>query len=147
MNARKFAAPLFALALGLSLSAFAGAAADAPAADAPKAAEKACCPHHAGAGESAGMHCDHAKMKAEGDKGAACCAQHAKMHPEGASAEGKAACPHHAGTMKGEAGADGKACCAQHAAMHKDGDAAGCCCCGAGEACPHHPAAEAPAKS
>lgn len=145
MNARKFAAPLFALALGLSLSAFAGAAADTPAADAPKAAEKACCPHHAGAGESAGMHCDHAKMKAEGDKGAACCAQHAKMHPEGASAEGKA-CPHHAGMMKGEAGADGKACCAQHAAMHKEGDKTGCCC-GAGGACPHHAAAEAPAKS
>ena len=110
-----------------------------------KAAEKACCPHHAAAGESAGMHCDHAKMKAEGDKGAACCAQHAKMHPEGASAEGKA-CPHHAGMMKGEAGADGKACCAQHAAMHKDGDKTGCCC-GAGGACPHHAAAEAPAKS
>lgn len=160
MHARKIAISLFALAFGLTLSAFAGAAADAPAADASKApqtaqtpqipptAEKACCKNHDAAGDKAGMHCDHAnKMKAGGEKGAACCAQHAKMHQEGASADAKAACAHHAGMMKGEAPADGKACCAQHAAMHKEGDQSGCCCSGAGAACPHHAAAEAPAKS
>ncbi len=154
MHARKFAVPLFALAFGLAFSTFARAAADAPAAQAPKApqtaeaAEKACCKHHDDAGDKTGMHCDHTnKMKAEGEKGAACCAQHAKMHQEGASAEAKAACTHHAGMMKGEASADGKACCAQHAAMHKDGGKSGCGCSGAGAACPHHAAEESPAKS
>lgn len=154
MPAKKIAVSLFALAFGLTLSAFAGAAADAPAADAPKAAQetgKACCKHHEAAGDKTGMHCDHAMMKAAGEKVAgksdACCAQHAKMHAEGAAAEGKAACAHHAGMMKDAAAGDGKAGCAQHAAMHKDGDKNGCCCCGSGEACPHHAAEEAPAKS
>ncbi len=148
MHVRKLAVPLFALAFGLTLSTFAGAATDAPAADAPKTQEvaKACCQHHDAAGDKTGMHCDHAKMKAAGEKGDACCARHAKMHREGADDDGNAACAHHGGMMKGGAAADGKACCAQHAAMHKDGDKSGCCC-GAGGACPHHAAEEAPAKS
>lgn len=156
MHARKIAVPLFALALGLTFASFAGASPDAPAAaaavapatgDAAPAAEKACCQHHEAAGDKTGMHCDHAKMKAAGEKGEACCARHAKMNQEGAAAEGKAACAHHAGMMKGEAPAEGKACCAQHAAMHKDGAKSDCCCCGEGDACPHHAAEEAPAKS
>lgn len=145
MTARKITVQLFALALGLTFAGFAGAASDAPATDTPKAAEKACCKHHDSADGKAGMHCDHAKMKAAGEKGEACCAQHAKMHKDGAGA--KAGCAHHAEMKEGEATVDGKAGCAQHAAMHKDGDKSGCCCCGAGEACPHHPAEEAPAKS
>ena len=150
MHARKIAVSLFALAFGLAFSAFAGAAADAPAADAPQtpqALEKACCKHHDAAGAKAGMHCDHAKMKGEGEKGEACCAQHAAMHKEGVATGDKACCAQHAERMKGEATVDGKASCAQHAAMHKDGDKSSCCCCGAGEACPHHPVEEAPAKS
>lgn len=150
MHARRFAVPLLALAFGFSFSAFVGAVPDAPAANAPEATQevaKACCKHHEAAAEKTGMHCDHARMKAEGEKGEACCAQHAKMHQEGTSADGKTACAHHAAMKKDAATADGKACCAQHAAMHKDGDKAGCCCCGAGEACPHHATEEAPAKS
>ncbi len=149
MNARKLAVATLALAFGLTLTALAGAASDAPATTAPQEAVKACCKHHEGADAKTGMHCDHAKMKAEGGRGEACCAHHARMHQEGASADGKAACPHHAGMMKDGATAhagDGKSCCAQHAAMHKDGDKGGCCCCGA-EACPHRAASEAPAKS
>lgn len=150
MHARRSTVPLFALTFGLSLAALAGASADSsPAAEAPKTAAKTCCDHHGAAGDKTGMHCDHAKMKAAGETGEACCAQHAKMHAEGAASEGKAACPHHAGMMKDAATADAgdaKACCAQHAAMHKDGEKAGCCCC-SGEACEHPAKEAAPAKS
>ena len=169
MHASKTTVSLFALAFGLTVSAFAGAAADTPAPDAakaPQAVEKACCKHHDSADGKAGMHCDHARMKTEGEKGEACCAQHAAMHEDGvagegkaccakhaemmkngASADGKAACAKHADCRKGDATADAKASCAHHAAMHKGGDEGRCCCSGAGKACPHPAAAEAPAKS
>lgn len=155
MSTRKILLSSCVIALGLALAGLAGASPDAPAAvpsvapasgDASPTAEKACCQHHAAAGEKSGMHCDHAKMKAAGEEGKAACPRHAAMHPEGATADGKACCAKHAGMMKGEASGDAKACCAQHAAMHKDGAKSGCCC-GGGEACPHHAAAEAPAKS
>lgn len=150
MHARKTTVSLFALAFGLTVSAFAGAAADAPAADAakaPQAVEKACCKHHDSTDGKAGMNCGHAKMNAGDEKVEACCAQHAAMHKDGVAGEGKACCAKHAGMMEGDASADGKAACAHHAAMHKDGDKGSCCCSGAGKACPHPAAAEAPAKS
>ena len=144
MNARKTAVSLFALTLGLAFAGLAAASADAPAADAPKAAEKACCKHHPSADDKSGMHCDHGKMKAEGEAGKACCAEHAAMHKEGAGGDVKACCAKHAAMMK--EGGDAKACCAKHAEMKQDGDkAAGCC-----DACPHAEAAAAdtaPAKN
>ena len=149
MHARKLLVSSFALALALGLVGVVGASPDAPAAapatsDAPKAHGMACCKHH-DAADKTGMNCDHAKMKAEGEKGKACCAQHAAMHKEGAPADAQASCAKHAEMMKGDAGTGAKACCAQHAEMKKDGTK-GDCCCGDGEACPHH-AAAAPAKS
>lgn len=151
MHTRKIAHSSFALAFGLVFGlAGAGLAAssmDSPAAaDSPKAAEKACCPHHDSAGDKAGMHCDHARMKGHGMAGKACCAESAAMHKEGAPADSMAGCAKHEEMMKDGAPADTKACCAQHAAMTKDGDKAGCCCCD-GAACEHHAAEEAPAKS
>ncbi|MBP9146954.1 MAG: hypothetical protein KBF21_20710 [Thermoanaerobaculia bacterium] len=150
MHASKTTVSLFALAFGLTVSAFAGAAADTPAPDAakaPQAMEKACCRHHDSADGKAGMNCDHARMQTEGEKGEACRAQHAAMHKDGVAGEGKACCAKHADCMKGDATADAKASCAHHAAMHKGGDETRCCCSGAGKACPHPAAAEAPAKS
>jgi hypothetical protein len=152
MHARKIAVSLFALALGITLAGFAAASPDSPATApatpaAPQAAEKACCKHHDAAGDKTGMHCDHAKMKAQGEEGKACCAQHASIHKAGAApADAQASCAKHAEMMKGDASADTKACCAQHAARMKDGDKSGCCCCG-DETCPHHAAEGAPAKS
>ncbi len=155
MYPRKIVVSSVALILGLTFAGFAGASPDAPATapaavDAPKAVEKACCKHHDSA-DKTGMHCDHAKMKAQGEEGKACWAQHASMRKEGAApADVQASCAKHAEMMKEGAPADAKACCAQHAAMmkggEKGGDKGGCCCCG-DEACPHHAAQEAPAKS
>jgi len=150
MYARKLLVSSFAFVVALGLAGVAGASPDAPAAapatsDAPKAEGMACCKHH-DAADKTGMHCDHAKMKAGGEEEKACCAKHAAMHKEGAAADAHASCAKHAGMMKGDAAAGAKACCAQHAEMTKDGAKGGCCCDG-GEACPHHAAAEAPAKS
>jgi hypothetical protein len=141
MHVRKIVLPLFALALGLN---FAAAAADAPAAEAPKTAAKSCCKHSDAADGKSGMACDHAKMKAHGEAGKACCTQHAASLEEGAAGEAKACCAHHAAKMKD--GGDATTACAEHAAGMKDGDKAGCCC-KDGAACPHSAAGNAPAKS
>ncbi len=147
MFARKIVVSSFALILGLGLAGRAAAAPETPAtADAANPAAKACCKHHDDADGKAGMHCDHAKMKAEGEAGKACCAQHAAMHEKGAADDAKACCARHAEMMKDGAATAAKACCAEHAAMKKDGAKGDCCCCGGG-ACPHHAPEEAPAKS
>jgi len=142
MHPRKVAFSSLALVFGLALAGFAAASSDTPtSADTPQAAGKACCKHHDSTGDKTGMHCDHAKMKAQGEEGKACCAQHAAMHKDGAG--GMAGCAKHAEMHK--EGADGKACCAEHAGMMKDGDKkAGCCC---QDSCAHAEAQEAPAKS
>ncbi len=142
MHAKKIAFSSLALVFGLALAGFAAASSDTSTpVDTPQVEGKACCKHHDATGDKTGMHCDHAKMKAQGEEGKACCAQHAAMHKEGA--DGMADCAKHAEMHKD--GADGKTSCARHAAMMKDGDKkAGCCC---EDACEHAKAPEAPAKS
>jgi hypothetical protein len=130
MHARKFAVASLAFVCALAFSGLANAAPESsPDKNTAKSAEKACCKSHAGTEGSAGAHCDKAKGAEHGKEGAACCANHAAMHKEGAD------------------GAGARACCAEHAAMKKDGGKEECCCC-SGDACEHSAkATTAPAKS
>ncbi len=84
MHTKRMTVSLWALAFGLAVAGFAGAASEAPAAQ--KDAPKSCCHHEGGTDGSAGAHCAHPRAGAKSGDEKACCSKPAGAKKEGAKA-------------------------------------------------------------